>query len=245
MMNLKVIRVTSPMGLSYIEKHLLPDEGDPGGEYLKGELRRRLIEDPNNIFILVAAGDQDIEAFLIAVAPDPGRFSHVFIFQAWVSQRAGEEKIAEKLFYRTTVWAQSMGKDSILMETLRDPNAFTRRWGFKPRSTTMEFRLDEGFETRIADRLTMIGETNGRKEQQAVDNLDAQQGTGTDLKPDLTPDLAATGDQARSKGAGSHAEATADRSVSGSAAGSLDPGSQSSEEIDWTIPSGPVPKQPA
>lgn len=157
--------------VDFIEPYLILDQDCPSNEVFKNTLKRMLIDDRSNIFIIVAfdniKDEPDPQLFAFMVAATAEEFTHVIISQAWCRPES-PPKLMDTLYNRVQIWARNKNKTSLTMETRRDPRAFTRRWGFEPVSTLMERKLTSSQEELLINKLThkeVIGDQNGKVEQ--------------------------------------------------------------------------------
>lgn len=154
---MKFIRVTNSSAVDYIEPYLLPERDVASKEALSQQIRFHLQNNPNLIYFLIALdeieGKVKVAGFIISACPE-GDFRHIFIHQIWVDGEYAQKRISDTFFLRTIIWAQSLGRSEVLMETYRDPTAMTRRWGFEEISRTMSFKIDDEYEAKLAQAIT-------------------------------------------------------------------------------------------
>jgi len=79
--------------------------------------------------------DDQLVAFVLTVAPANQR--HTFVIQAWTDGTV-PKGLLDRVFERVKRWTELLGREKVRMETLRDPESWHRRWGFKQRSVIME-----------------------------------------------------------------------------------------------------------
>mgnify|MGYP005841923357 CR=1 FL=1 len=152
---IRIIRGRSSSALDVIHHRLSPDVGESSVDRYRAILEGLMAENPDQVYLLLALDDEKqnekeaLVAYLIAIAHDSTDF--VLISQAWC--RPGETKTADLMFLRMISWANETGRPSLRMETVRDAAAFTRRWGFRVVSQTMELVLQGDFEAKLLEKL--------------------------------------------------------------------------------------------
>jgi len=113
-------------------------------------LRRYLVEFPNNIRIFAGidrdeSEKQKITGFIIAISYE-GQ-PHVFIIQLWTLPEMGN--LDEKLFSRICLWAESLGKRELRIESGPASNRLEKEWNFWEYNKIMAFTLSEDFEIEM------------------------------------------------------------------------------------------------
>lgn len=139
---MRIVRVRNPEGVDHVKKYFL-DDPDINKEAAASQLKQLMEVDPEACCFLAAISEETISGFMITLAAPGAR--HAFVFQAW----AGEGFPApdrDKMFIRTCLWAESIGRDELRMETKRSELAFERRWGFKHYSAIMNFNIPENMD---------------------------------------------------------------------------------------------------
>ena len=151
---MKTIRVQNPEGVDEMSAYLLPDN-DMSPEDFVNELKQNLAANGSNVYLIQTwdkdkedkDSDWEIVAFMLAINYPNQKY--VYIYQFWRDCERTSVALADSMVHRVVLWAENFGKKKLKMETLRDPEAFTRRWGFEPVSTVMEFNIPDDFEFPI------------------------------------------------------------------------------------------------
>jgi hypothetical protein len=172
----EILRATNVSVIPFIREHLLPDE-DISVETYEANIRSALVSRPESVFLLVGFENQHLHGFLLAYAPDNMKYS--FISQAWCDEFASHTKLADQFFIRLLRWTDAIGREGIRAETFRDIRGFTRKWGFKPISTTMQLNLDDVNQDAIFARLQRQ-EQNNVEEGRSQTNLNVEQESESD-----------------------------------------------------------------
>jgi len=137
---MRIFRVMSPKAVDYMKDHLVTIEDHLPVEFYVENLKTAIVSD--KMFVLQAWDGEDLRGFLVASIYGDQPF--VFVLQVWMDPTLPDSSVLDKMFVRLQLWAHVNEKREIRMETRRDPDAFQRKWGFKPRSTIMSFdvRID-------------------------------------------------------------------------------------------------------
>lgn len=159
---IRYIRAVNSSAVDFIQPHLLPDDDVPVEAYvdfLKAALKLR----PDSILILLALDDEaeiekSLKGFLIGIAPQT--VSYVHVTQVNLLENIPKAHIADQLYLRLTTWANNIGRRYMQMETTRDPAGWTRRFGFRVKTTTMIKEIDESFDAQVALRIQQLTEVN-------------------------------------------------------------------------------------
>ncbi len=143
---MRLIRVRRPAGVDVIEELLT--EVDTSRTNVAEQLKSTLIESPEAIYFVQAYDGDQLQAFMIALAPVS--VDHIFIFQAWKLPSA-DKLISDRIFFRVCLWADSLDRHEIRAETQRSPEAFLRKWNFALHSQIMSFHISENLEEELMD----------------------------------------------------------------------------------------------
>ena len=145
---MKTIRVRNPEGVDLISSYLLSDP-DIEQEDFAAELKYALANNADNIYFLQTwdIENEKLLAFMIAI--NYPNQKHTFVWQIWRDPKLTNVALVDNYLHRLVLWTENFGKSKIKMETIRDVEAFSRRWNFKATSTVMEFVIPENFEMAI------------------------------------------------------------------------------------------------
>jgi hypothetical protein len=129
-----LLRAKRPEAIDLMEPWLIsePDEN------VSDVLRDMLTEAPDDILVGQVWDGEELQGFVIVLAPPAKNF--VFIYQAWFAETLPTE-LMKRLLLMTELWAESLGRDEMRMETLRDTSGLSKLWGFKPLSVVMSSPL--------------------------------------------------------------------------------------------------------
>ncbi|MBE3037690.1 MAG: hypothetical protein IMZ62_02590 [Chloroflexi bacterium] len=152
---------------------LLPDNDFTEGA-LVDSLKAMLAQTPNDICIYQAWDGDRLRAFVIAFAPP--QMNHVFVHQAWADPTLPDSRVQDRLFDRLCVWAESIDRNELRAETVRNPEAFLRKWGFQPFSAILALKLDDierevsnGTDVKSAERIATVQESTNAAGASAAD----------------------------------------------------------------------------
>lgn len=177
---MKFIRVRNSAGVDYMEPRLLPDDDFPVGALVEA-LKDMLQHTPDGVFICQVWDGDEIRAFVIAFAPP--NLAHVFIHQAWADETLQGTEIQDKLFLRLCLWAETLGRSELRAETKRNPEAFLRRWNFKPYSAILSFSVVDDLTEKLInakhDEVVQKEPENGGELKRDVDTPSGAREEGT------------------------------------------------------------------
>ena len=163
---MKLFRARSANVVEYLEPHLIEDEQSPNqvAEYLRNLLRNF----PENIYIVAAFEDTEegealLRGFMVAVDEGPAR-GFTFILQAWQDKGVPKE-LSGQMFFHILNWVTLLGKRYIRMETMRNSEAFARRWNFEEYSRIMQFHIPEDYESMVIDHSVLVGRKDSKDGQ--------------------------------------------------------------------------------
>lgn len=145
---MKTIRVKHPDGVDEMDGYLLEDISIDHEDFIR-ELKIGLENNKENIYLLQTfdkdeKDEWELIAFILAVNyPNTKR---VHIYQVWRNTEKTQRALIDLYFHRVILWTENFSKTTLRMETSRDIEGFSKRWGFKPVSTIMEFDIPDDFE---------------------------------------------------------------------------------------------------
>ena len=142
---MQIIRARNEAGVRVMEENLLDDPDSMDKDLLVEELKK-MIPDSEVCYVSQAWDGETLRAFLVAFAP-PNR-SHVFLLQAWADKEI-PSLWKDRMFLRLCFWTEQIGRESIRAETLRNPKALLRTWGFEEHSTVLSFNVAEDLEEKL------------------------------------------------------------------------------------------------
>lgn len=226
-MAIKLIAGRNVRAVEYIKPLLLDSDDLPREEFFE-RLCSLLVVAPDRVFINILVDDKQEKGdtgepepvgFLIATASVNRHFG--FVHQAWCSPDVLDQPLKDKLFFRTCLWASTLGLTELRMETWREPSGFERRWGFIKHSTTMKFLLDNDWELKLQSTMQSTderGDDDGKraaKDQHTVGSTKASESPSVGLSPAGTGDRgdAVSGGADSSAGAGTGDKPGADSGV--------------------------------
>ena len=171
---MRISRVQNIEGIDLLAEHLLVEDGVSRESTV--ELLKQLMQfDPESCCILAAHEEGQIKAFIISAA-EPKK-SHVFLYQAWADESVPRQ-VRDKMFIRTCLWADAIGRTEIRTETKRNEESIQRRWGFEHFSTIMSFQIPDDMSFPFLKE-----NSNGPVEQPKQREYPVE-GTEADLKRD-------------------------------------------------------------
>lgn len=135
---MRVFRATNAGVMQYIEPHLVLDSSTDKATFCL-QLTDALINAPQSVFVIVAFENEKLLGFLVAIAH--AGVSYTYVAQLW-TETGVARRFELLVLSRLKAWTESLGRDSIRMETQRDPASFSRRWKFKEISTIMELKIE-------------------------------------------------------------------------------------------------------
>lgn len=145
-----VIRVRSPKIVDLIESHLVFH--DPSNKPIFIEaLVHWMVSAPDSVCVTAAMDGDEVVGYVIAQSEGP-TVPWANVAQAW-SKIGNPPATANEMFFRTVLWACSMGKTSLRAETLRDEAMF-RRFGFVPSERVVRFKINDQF---LSELFTLKG----------------------------------------------------------------------------------------
>lgn len=154
---MRILRVNNPEGVDFISHLIIPDR-DYNREELIHYFKTLLVKESHRSYFLLAIEDDLPVAFLLAYA-DPST-SYVFLQQAYATTGI-DPSVPDNMFFRMVTWASSIGRDDIVMETTRNPEAFERRWNFKLTHYVLNFRIPQDYEKEFHKlHAAVIGKDN-------------------------------------------------------------------------------------
>ena len=162
---LKIIRITEPAGINYIEEYVQAGEGDSAAETLSW-LRQLLEQLPEQLLILVAFDEDDdkeptVQAFLTAYFTTGA--ATVYLSQIWACDALVDVSIPKRLFFRFVCWVEGTGRSTILSDTEKDNDIFLTDWGFQHVSSNVRYTIPKDF-----DLTTIGGGDNGDRERTSI-----------------------------------------------------------------------------
>lgn len=170
---MKIIRVTSPSILPYLEPVMMDGPDNDKERVLRG-LEMLLQHDPYSTFILVAVEEEEILAYLIAFRPEG--YNYVVLQQAWTDTKRTTRDLADLFFLKLVSWAQNIEAPEIRMETRRPEGPFMRRWGFKPFSTLMTLDVGETFQEAVLKTIRNRSNDEQRTQEHKLSDADSETG---------------------------------------------------------------------
>lgn len=169
--------------MQFIRPHLVIDEMVTDKVSYENQLESIIEHEPENVFIPVAfSAEEEAIAFLVAYSPVGS--NHVFISQAWRDAKT-ENSVADTIFLRLINWMRLKGKSTMLMETKRDPRAFTRRWGFDLHSAIMSKQITDDLERELITNIQK-GTNHGQQQSENGVDLDGQPEAGGESTEPVT-----------------------------------------------------------
>jgi hypothetical protein len=155
-------------------------------EFVRETLERGTSDDS---LVLLAFDGEELKSFLIAC--DVPRTDHVFIIQVWADKELTDGVVQKQMFFRLCMWTEGLGKSIIRGETVRNSDAFFRRWGFKKTSEVLTFEIPSGFEIDTIDRLVDANKHDVYKLDTSSEG--ESHGPDDDLVGDAEPEVPAGG----------------------------------------------------
>jgi len=98
---------------------------------------KKLIDDPQGLLVLQGR-DEDQNLLCFGIINDPGiDYDFVEVSQIWCA-KGDSKKLTNDMYQRIMLWAIGRGKQKLRLETTRNPEAMSRRFGFKVKEVVME-----------------------------------------------------------------------------------------------------------
>lgn len=172
---MKTIRVRNPEGVDLADSYFLHDPDIEHEDFI-AELKTGLVHNLQNVLFLQTWDFEKEKLIAFILAVNIPNQKHVYIHQAWNDPENSTKAVIDSLLQRVILWTENFGKTKIRMETLREPDAMARRFGFKKYSTIMELVTENAFDPSLEESEIEDGkEQQGRVEPSDV--LDAKPGT--------------------------------------------------------------------
>jgi hypothetical protein len=151
---LKIIKITDPTGIDYLEEYLQTSDGETLDDIL-GQLKTAIVDLADQVYVIAGfdvpdeEGEPVIQAFLIAYSTLNTPVA--FVSQVWACDKLIDETIPDRLFFRFICWAESLGCTRVLSDTDKGNKPFLEKWDFQHVSSTLKFNIPRDFD------LTKIG----------------------------------------------------------------------------------------
>lgn len=135
-----LFRATNPDVFDYVAELFIDDPTVPRSVVVQ-ELKDFISVLPQNMHVQILAEDERVRGFSIAYHVD--HRPYVFLVQAWIDPRLGNTDWSFRMFQELKEFTLAAKKVEIRAETQREPALFYRRWGFRPLSTVLSYRIGE------------------------------------------------------------------------------------------------------
>jgi len=160
---MRYLRGRSSAAVDFIEPYVLEDPDFPKDEFV-ARVKDALSNAPETTFVSLAFDDEGeyeneqdrLMAFVIATAQPERDF--VFISQAWAREGLEGTEVQDRLMFKLCLWTENIEKTELRAETVRNPKALLRRWGFETISTVVGLKVAD-VETRAIKHSIFVKDT--------------------------------------------------------------------------------------
>jgi len=145
---IKYLRATTPFSIDFIKDKFTIDESldrDATADGLKSIVSRP------DVYIAIALDEDLNEAVMFIVAIAYPNQKVVNLIQVWADPKLEGRTVQDRLFLRTCLWAESIGRIQLRAECDRSSDALYRRWRFRERSKIVAFDIGDDLASTLFD----------------------------------------------------------------------------------------------
>ena len=145
---IKYLRATTPFSIDFIKDKFTIDESldrDATADGLKSIVSRP------DVYIAMALDEDlnEVVMFIVAIAYPNQKV--VNLIQVWADSKLEGRSVQDRLFLRTCLWAESIGRTQLRAETQRSSEALYRRWKFREHSKIIVFDIGDDLASTLFD----------------------------------------------------------------------------------------------
>lgn len=156
---MQILRATNPDTIDMLVEQgvFIKDPTVLDQEFFINQIKHEMTHNPQLVLLLVLLEGDKIHGYILVTAPPSTPYA--WVLHTYSSENLTGTKWPVLAFYKVITWAQFMGKQTLRMETERNPDAWCRKWGFVQTSAVLSLTIPADPEDLLVEMMSHVKRT--------------------------------------------------------------------------------------